>query len=101
MSKLYQWESVPPPVVTNFTLLPNRFAVTASRANDARCWLWRNDTLDYPVWTVLTNVNVVNLSSTSVRIADTNLLPDSAFYRLTLRAVQSSTNTALGWWDPD
>ncbi len=101
LSRLYQWESVPPPVVTNFTLLPNRFAVTASRANDARCWLWRNDTLDYPVWTVLTNVNVVNLSSTSVRIADTNLLPDSAFYRLTLRAVQSSTNTALGWWDPD
>lgn len=101
LNKMYEWRTVPQPVITNFNLLSDRFTVTASRASDTRCWLWRNDVLDYPVWTVLTNVNVVNLSSTSVRIADTNPLPTRAFYRMTLRAVQASTNTALGWRDPD
>jgi arylsulfatase B len=101
LNRMYEWETLPQPATTNFNLLSDRFTVTASRASDARCWLWRNDVLNYPVWTVLTNVNVVNLSSTSVRMADTNLLPARAFYRMTLRAVQSSTNTANGWKDPD
>lgn len=101
INKLYEWETLPAPVVTDFTLVSNRFAVTANRASDARCWLWRNTVLDYPVWTVLTNVNTVNLSSTSVRIADTNLLPTGGFYRVTLRAVQASTNTALGGFVED
>ena len=101
LNKMFEWETQPAPVITGFNSVSNRFAVTASRASDARCWLWRNTVLDYPAWTVLTNVNVVNVSSTTVRIADTNLLPSRAFYRMTLRAVQSSTNTVVGFTDTD
>ena len=38
--RLFEWETLPEPVVKDFNLLANRFAVTASRASDSRCWLW-------------------------------------------------------------
>lgn len=51
-----------------------------------------------PVWTVLTNVNVTSLSSTTTRIADTNLLNGAAFYRVSLHPVPNTTYDPTNNW---
>ena len=101
INKLGEWQVLPSPVVTAYAKQSDRFAVTATHSSGASCWLVRNDQLDYPVWTALTNVNTVRLSSTTTRIADTNMPAPSAFYRFALRPVQASTNASTGWKDWD
>jgi hypothetical protein len=90
--QLGQWQLVPAPVVTGYNLQGRRFAVAASYASGSRCWLLRNDRLDYPVWTVVTNAVEVSLTSTASRFLDTNLTAQACFYRVGLRPVNASTN---------
>lgn len=101
MNQFGQWQSAPPPTVTGYAHNGDRFAVQATHVEGARTWLWRNDTFDYPVWTMLTNVSSLPLSTTEVRVADTNPPATRAFYRMSLRAVPASTNTPADWrnWD--
>ncbi|MBI5387097.1 MAG: sulfatase-like hydrolase/transferase [Verrucomicrobia bacterium] len=92
MRQLSAWQTASAPVVVNFARESDRFYVTSTHEADLRCWLWRNDRLDYPVWTVLTNVNTISLSSTHTRIIDTNPPDTHGFYRVSLRPVEASTN---------
>jgi arylsulfatase A-like enzyme len=98
VNKLADWPIGPAPVVTRYDRMTNRFAVTTTHSSDTPCWLLRNDAVDYPVWTVLTNVNVTSLSSTTTRIADTNLLHGTAFYRVSLHPVPNTTYDPTNNW---
>jgi arylsulfatase A-like enzyme len=101
MGQLGQWQLAPPPQITNYTLLSYRLSLTATHAEGVRYWLCRNDSLDYPVWTVLTNVPMLRVSSTVARFIDTNLLATKAYYRLLVHPVDTSTNTPGEWRDWD
>lgn len=58
----------PPPTVTGFGQNGNRFFVQATRPSGAPTWRWRNHTLDYPVWTVVTHALIFPISATEVRL---------------------------------
>ena len=100
-AQLSTWNPTPQPQVQSYRLQENRFGVTATHADNVRCWLWRSTDLHYPVWTVLTNAASVTLSGTNTILADTNLPPEGAFYRVTGIAADASTNFVGVWktWD--
>jgi arylsulfatase B len=101
LRQMENWQAAAAPTVTDYRVASDRFTVSVSHPAGTRCWLWRSTTIEYPVWAVLTNASNAALSSTSVRLTDTNAPTTRASYRVSLRPVEASTNVVSNWKDWD